>query len=309
MAHTIYSNFYLSNEISDQFDSHLNLQQFCTVDNSLVGTAGMKRKINVYRATNATEKLAMGSGNTKSIEVSFAEREYEIQLAQNNFKYFDEQDMTDPMLVPTGAKHMGTDMFNTVNKDVYGEYMKGNLVVFSENLGFGSFVDAIAAINIEEGDNDPSSVAPNTFAFIHPVDMAALRKELGESLKYVESFARTGYVGTVGGVNLYTKKDAVKGTIVVATKKAVTMFNKKGVEVETDRNPDTRENKIWSRKYYIVALTDATKTVKVIKGKAVKTNDTTVTSGKQYYKELDSGFMAVTPTTTNPKTEGLFEKA
>ena len=52
MAHTIYSNFYLSNEISDQFDSHLNLQQFCTVDDSLVGTAGMKRKINVYRATN-----------------------------------------------------------------------------------------------------------------------------------------------------------------------------------------------------------------------------------------------------------------
>lgn len=309
MAHTIYSNFYLSNEISDQFDSHLDLQQFCTVDNSLVGTAGMKRKINVYRATNATEKLAMGSGNTKSIEVSFAEREYEIQLAQNNFKYFDEQDMTDPMLVPTGTKHMGTDMFNTVNKDVYGEYLKGNLVVFSESIGFGSFVDAIAAINIEEGDNDPSNVAPSTFAFIHPVDMAALRKELGESLKYVESFARTGYVGTVGGVNLYTKKNAVKGTIVVATKKAVTMFNKKGVEVETDRNPDTRENKIWSRKYYIVALTDATKTVKVIKGKVVKTNDTSVTSGKQYYKELDSGYMEVTPTTANPKTEGLFEKA
>ena len=309
MAHTIYSNFYLSNEISDQFDSHLDLQQFCTVDNSLVGTAGMKRKINVYRATNATEKLAMGSGNTRSIEVSFAEREYEIQLAQNNFKYYDEQDMTDPMLVPTGTKHMGTDMFNTVNKDVYGEYLKGNLVVFSESIGFGSFVDAIAAINIEEGDNDPSNVAPSTFAFIHPVDMAALRKELGESLKYVESFARTGYVGTVGGVNLYTKKNAVRGTIVVATKEAVTMFNKKGVEVETDRNPDTRENKIWSRKYYIVALTDATKTVKVIKGKAVKTNDTTVTSGKQYYKELDSGYMEVTPTTTNPKTEGLFEKA
>lgn len=309
MAHTIYNNFYLSNEISDQFDSHLNLQQFCTVDDSLVGTAGMKRKINVYRATNATEKLAMGQGNTKSIEVSFTEREYEIQLAQNEFKYYDEQEMTDPMLVPTGTKHMGTDMFNTVNKDVYGEYMKGNLVVFSESINFDSFVDAIAAINIEEGDNDPSKVAPITFAFVHPVDMAALRKELKESLRYVEAFARTGYVGTVGGVNLYTKKNAAKGTIVVATKKAVTMFIKKGVEVETDRNPDTRENMIWSRKYYIPALTDATKTVKVIKGKTVKTNDTTVTSGKQYYKELDSGYMEVTPTTTNPKTEGLFEKA
>lgn len=55
MAHKIYDNFYLSNEVEDQFNSHLDLQQFCTVDNSLVGTAGMKRKINVYKATAGTE--------------------------------------------------------------------------------------------------------------------------------------------------------------------------------------------------------------------------------------------------------------
>ena len=57
----------------------------------------MIRKINVYKATDATEKLAMGEGNTKSIEVSYTPEEYVILLAQNTFKYFDEQDMTDPM--------------------------------------------------------------------------------------------------------------------------------------------------------------------------------------------------------------------
>ena len=60
MAHTIYDNFYLSNEVEDQYNSHLDLQQFCTVDNSLVGTAGMLRKINRYKATNGTQKLGMG---------------------------------------------------------------------------------------------------------------------------------------------------------------------------------------------------------------------------------------------------------
>lgn len=55
MAHKIYDNFYLSNEIEDQYNSHLDLQQFCTVDNSLVGQAGMIRKINVYKATDGTE--------------------------------------------------------------------------------------------------------------------------------------------------------------------------------------------------------------------------------------------------------------
>lgn len=28
---TIYDSFYLSNEVEDQFNSHLDLQQFCTV--------------------------------------------------------------------------------------------------------------------------------------------------------------------------------------------------------------------------------------------------------------------------------------
>ena len=60
MPNTVYDNFFLSNEIEDQYNSHLDLQQFCTVDNSLTGTAGMLRKIHVYRATNGTEKLDMG---------------------------------------------------------------------------------------------------------------------------------------------------------------------------------------------------------------------------------------------------------
>ena len=47
MANTVYDNFYLSNEIEDQYKSHLDLQTFCTVDNTLEGTAGMLRKINV----------------------------------------------------------------------------------------------------------------------------------------------------------------------------------------------------------------------------------------------------------------------
>ena len=71
MANTVYSNFYLSNEVEDQFKSHLDLQPFCTVDDNLVGTPGMIRKINVYKATDGTEKLTMGSGNTKSIEVGY----------------------------------------------------------------------------------------------------------------------------------------------------------------------------------------------------------------------------------------------
>lgn len=308
MAHKIYENFYLSNEVEDQYNSHLNLQQFCSVDDSLVGTAGMKRRINVYKATNGTEKLKMGEGNTKSIEVSYTPEEYEIQMAQNKFQYYDEQEMTDPMLVPVGTRHMGTDMFNTVNGDIYGEFKKAVLVVATDKFNFAAFADAVASLNIESTDNAPEQVAPQTFAFINSSDMAELRKNLGEDLKYVESFARSGYIGTVAGVNVYTKKDALKGTIVVATRQAVTIFNKKGVEIEQERDGDIRQNTIFSRKYYLAAMTDTTKAVKIVKGTATVTSDTTVTADKVYYAKTDSGYIVGTPS-TNPKTEGFYEIA
>lgn len=306
MANKVYDNFYLSNEIEDQYKSHLDMQPFCTVDNSLVGTPGMKRKINVYAATSGTEKLSMGEGNTKSIEVSHKQREYEIGLAQNRFPYYDEEAMTDPMLVPVGTKQMGTDMFNTVNGDIYTEFKKAPRVVVTPSIGFNAFVDAIAALDIESTDNAPQDTAPMTFAFVHGTDVAELRKSLKEDLKFVESFVRTGYIGTVGGVNIFTKKDATKGTIVVANKKAVTIFNKKGTEVEQEREQNIRKNIIYSRKYYIVALTNETKAVRIVKGTAKPTEDTSVTPNKVYYAKLDTGYIAAKPK-TNPKTEGFFE--
>lgn len=265
MAHKIYDNFVLANEIEDQYASMLNMQQFCKVDNDLVGTAGMTKKINVYSATDGTEKVQMGKGNTKSIEVSYSEEEYVIQLAQNRFDYFDEQEMTDPMLVPVGTNHMAVDMFNTVNADIFAEFNKATLKVEPTKIDFGAFADAVATLNIEYTDNDPAVVAPQCFGFVCPKDLAEIRKNLGEELRYVEAFARAGYVGTVAGVNLYSKKNAVQGTIVVATAEAVTLFNKRGTEVEQNREENIRKNSIWSRKYYLAALTDATKACKIVK--------------------------------------------
>ena len=264
MAHTIYDNYFLSNEVEDQFNSHLDLQQFCTIDRTLEGTAGMLRKINVYKATDGTEKVAMGEGNTKSIEVSYTPEEYRILLAQNRFEYFDEQAMTDPNLVPVGVRHMGTDMFNTVNGDIFEEYKKATLSVSASAFDFGAFVDAQAKLGLENLEG------VTVFGWVCPADMAKVRKALKEDLKYVEAFAKQGYVGTVGGVNLYTKADATEGEIIIATKEAVTLFVKKGTEVEQpprDANDaNIRKNTILSRKYYLAALTDATKAVKITLG-------------------------------------------
>ena len=189
--------------------------------------------------------------------MSYTPVEYEIALAQNNFKWYDEHAMTDPMLVPVGMKHIGTDMFNTVQADIYGEFAKTGIEVSVSAPNFEAFVDASAALNLENIEN------VEIFGFVCPKDKAKVRKALKDELKYVESYARNGYIGTVAGINLYDKADATEGEIIVGIKGAVTIFNKKGVETEQEREPNTRQNTAYSRKYYVVALTDESKAVKI----------------------------------------------
>lgn len=302
MPNKTYDNFFLANEIEDQYNSHLDLVQFCTVDNSLTGTAGMDYKVHVYKATDGTEKLTKGEGNTKTIEADFTEKSYKILLAQNRFSYFDEDAMTDPMVVTTGTRHAGVDLFNTQNADIYTAFNDATLTLVTPALGFDAFVDAAAMLNLEDLEG------VSIFGFVNPAEMAKLRKALKDDLKYVESFAKQGYIGTVGGINLYTKKDAASGKVVIATKKAVTLFNKKGTEVEQQREENIRRNTIYSRKYYVAAMTDATKAVGIITGTAVASTDTAVNKDKSYYAKSGVSYVKMEPAEgDNPKTKGWFE--
>ena len=88
-THQKYDNFVLATEFENQYQSKLDLMRFCTVDDSLVGTPGTKKKINRYSATNGTEVLTMGNGNTKNIEVKLTQEEYEIEIPFeiNGFEY------------------------------------------------------------------------------------------------------------------------------------------------------------------------------------------------------------------------------
>ena len=257
---TAYENFFLGSIVEDQFNSHLNLARFVTVDKSLQGTAGMKKIVNVYSATNGTEKLAQGEGNSKSITAGFTQKEYEILLAQNRFDWYDEESMKDPMLVPVGMKHAGTDLFNTMNADIFAEYKKGSMTVPASAPNFDAFVDAVAKLNMENEEG------VEIFAFVNPKNKAAVRKALKDELKYVEAYARAGYIGSVCGVNIYDKQDAEDGEIIVATKEAVRLLVKTGTEMEQERDGNTRQNSAFSRKYYVAALDNDTKVVRITLG-------------------------------------------
>lgn len=257
--HQKYDNFVLAVEFENQYQSKLDLMRFCTVDDSLVGTPGTKKKINRYSATNGTEVLEMGQGNTKNIEVKLTQEEYEIEMLQNRFPYYDEEEMIDPNVVTTGINHMSTDMYNTANTKAMAEFQKATAKVEVNNFGFDAFVDGTALFP----ENEQEDMA--IFGLVHPKDKAEIRKLLKDDLKYIEAYARAGYIGHVAGVPLYNTNHAIQGTVILATKEAVKYFVKKGTETEQERDPNVRLNTVYARKYGIFAFVDDTKAVKLVK--------------------------------------------
>ena len=255
MAHTIYQNFILANKVSDILTTQVDLNTYMTVDTELAENAGMKKVINTYTATGNVQNLAMGEGNTADIEVSFTPTEYTVGTTQGRFKYYDEQEMTDPMVVDAGLDGIAKTMVNDFTTKAIAEYEKATLTLTGTAWTFDTVVDAIAKMNLED--------ETGLFLLISPADQANFRKALKDDLKYVEGFVRTGYIGSVCGVPGIVSEAGAKGKGYLATKDAITLFIKKDTEIEQERDANTRENRVFVRKVALVALTDATKLVKI----------------------------------------------
>lgn len=255
MSHQVFENIVLSNKINDILKTAVNLNNYMTIDNSLAQNAGMKKKVITYTSTGNVEALGMGEGNSSSLEVKKSEVEYTVKTFQGKFAFYDEEEMIDPMVVDTGLKHSANNMVNQFVDLAVAEYQKASLTVSGSAWSFDIVVDAIAKMNLE----DESGL----FLLISPEDKAAFRKALKDDLKYSEGFVRTGYIGNVCGVPVIVSKAIPAGEGYLATKEAITLFIKKDSETEYERDADKRNNSYWVRKVGVVALTDATKVVKI----------------------------------------------
>lgn len=255
MAHKVYENFILSNKLTDILTTKIDLNAYLTIDTSMTEQAGMKKIINTYTATGEVEELGMGEGNNSEITVSFTPAEYEVKTYQGKFGFYDEQEMTDPMIVDAGLDGAAKTMINNFTEKAIAEFEKATLEVTGSVWSFTTVVDAIAKLNVETEEG--------LFLLISPADQAEFRKVLKDDLKYSEGFVRTGYIGSVCGVPVIVTKAVPAGKGYLATKEAVTVFIKKDTETEYARDPDIRSNTYWVRKVAVVALTDATKAVKI----------------------------------------------
>ena len=256
MANTVFANKIIEAKAQDLLTTAVNTRSLMSVDNSLAAEAGMTKTINVYTYTGAAEELGVGEGNSTRGSISYKGTDYTVKMVQQAFDYADEDFMKDNNVVDMGVKGATQLMTNKMTADFFAEAGKATLSHTASALSYDAIVDAIAKLNLE----DESQL----FVVITPAPKAEIRKDADYVAARMGEVVYNGQIGTIAGIPVIVSKAA--NNAYVMSKEAVKLFMKKDVEVEQERDADTRTNSIYLRSAYIVALVDATKACKIVKG-------------------------------------------
>lgn len=272
MSNTVFANKVIESKATDLLSTKLNHRSLMTIDAELQGSEGMTKTINTYTYTGEAEILGVGVGSTtgKRGSVSYVGKDYTVQCVQEAFDYFDEDFMKDNNVVDMGVNGATDVMTNFLTSKFYEalatkqnaqelvgktEFAKGGAI------SYDTVVDAIADMKVED---------ESKLVLVLPTDWKAdIRKDNDYKAAQLGEVIYNGQVGTIAGIPVVCTKvlNATSGNAAKAyllTPEAVTLFVKKNVEVEQDRDKDKRLNSIYLREYYICALTDATKARKIV---------------------------------------------
>ena len=263
MANTVYPNKVIEAKAKDILTTQINARSMMTIDTSLTQNAGMVRTINTYTYTGSAEEVSAGSGNSTRGSISYVGNDYTVKMVQQAFDYLDEDFMKDPVIVDFGIKGATSVMTNDMTSKFYAalatkngatELVKGITFAKGKALSYDVIVDAISELNLED-ESKVFVVIPNAWK-------ADLRKDADYKSARQGEVIYNGQVGTICGIPVVATK-ALTDKAYVMTNEAVTLFLKKDVEVEQDRDADKRKNSVYLRDCYVCALTDATKACKI----------------------------------------------
>lgn len=257
MANTVFENKVLEAKAKNLLTTAVNTRSLMTIDNTLAAEAGMVKTINVYTYDGTVEEVGVGKGNTGKGSITYEGKDYTVKMNQQRFSYFDEDFMKDDKIVDFLMKGANQKMVNKMTADFITEVKKATLTHTATTFGYEAVVDGISKLNIED-ESGVFVIAPNAWK-------AEMRKDADYKAAHMGEVIYNGQVGTVGGLPvIYT--NALTDAAYVLTKEAVKLFMKKDVEVEQERGANERENIVYLRTAYVVALEDNTKICKITKG-------------------------------------------
>lgn len=245
---------------------------FAKIDDTLVGQPGSTITIPRYKYIGEAEDVAEGieAGTTK---LETDTDEYKVKKAMKAVTLTDEAILSgygNP--VGEANSQLGKAIAEKIDNDIFTELAKAqNTITLDGDISYNNVVDTLDRFNEEE--NVPKVM------FIHPKQVTQLRKDANfiSNDKYPNNVLMRGEIGMIANTRIIASKKAIStdGTQflnpVIQLKaesqtgdeelSAITIFMKKGVNVETERHTLSRTTDISVDEHYIVALTDETKVV------------------------------------------------
>ena len=258
--------------ISAKLKNAIVATPFAKIDTTLEGQPGSTITIPKYKYIGDAEEVAEGVEQGDAT-LTTTTAQYTVKKIVKDVTLTDEAILSgygNP--VGEANNQLGKSLASKVDNDVIEE-LKGAQVVktFVNDISYNNIVDTIDLFNEEEN--------VDKVMFVHPKQVTTLRKDSNfiSADKYNNNVIMRGEIGMIANTRVVPTRKAVSAdgnyflNPIVQLKAesqtgddelaAVTIFMKRGVNVETDRIVKGKKTLISADEHYVAALTDESKVV------------------------------------------------
>ena len=258
--------------ISAKVPKAIKATPFAKIDNTLVGQPGSTITVPKYEYIGDAEEVAEGVEQGDA-QLTTTTAEYKVKKIVKDVTITDEAVLSG-YGNPVGEinNQLALAIASKVDNDVI-DALKGAQVKkrFDNAISYNNIIDSIDLF-IEE-DNVEKAM------FVHPHQVSTLRKDANfiSADKYNQQVVLKGEIGMIANTRIVSTRKAVNqaGTYyqnpIVQLRaeaqtgddelSAVTIYMKRGVNLETDRQVKGKKTLISADEHYTVALTDESKVV------------------------------------------------
>ena len=257
--------------ISAKLTNAIVATPFAKIDTTLVGQPGDTITLPKYEYIGAATDLGEGETADKT-KLAVSKADFKVKKAVKQVELSDEAVLSG-YGNPVGETNsqLAKAIADKVDNDVMSA-LKGAQLTYTAvgDISYNNIVNAIDALNEEEN--------VEKVMFIHPKQVSTLRKDSNfiSNDKYNNNVIMKGEIGTVANTRIVVSKKAVNDgkslflNPIVELKpqsqtgdetSAVTIFMKRNVNLETQRELSNYTTLIGADEHYVVALTDESKVV------------------------------------------------
>lgn len=258
--------------ISAKIPAKIVATAFAKIDNTLVGRPGSTITVPRYEYIGDAEEVAEGVEQGEAV-LTTSTKEYTVKKIVKDVILTDEAVLSgygNP--VGEANNQLGLAIASKVDNDVMDELKSSRAVkTFETSISYDNIVDAIDLFTEEEN--------VDKVMFIHPHQVSELRKDENfiSNDKYNNNVIMRGEIGMIANTRIVPSKKAINETgdyylnpIVQLRAEgqtgddelaAVTIYLKRGVNLETDRIVKGKKTLISADEHFVAALTDESKVV------------------------------------------------